>query len=77
MTRKHRKVSEQLRAAIKASDRSRYRLALEAEIDQSSLSRFMNYKTGLSMEAMDRLAEVLELELVARQKATKKRKKGG
>jgi transcriptional regulator with XRE-family HTH domain len=63
-----KKLSEQLRAAIDASEMTRYRIALEAEIDHATLSRFMNGKGGLSVDSMDRLGECLGLELVAKRR---------
>jgi len=72
MARKQpKKLSEQLRAAIDASEMTRYRIALEAEIDHATLSRFMNSKGGLSVDSMDRLAETLGLELVAKRRPRK------
>ena len=77
MARKQNKVSDTLRAAVDASDRTRYRICKDAEIDQASLSRFMHRETGLSMEAVDRLAKALGLELKPKRPARKpKRKKG-
>lgn len=73
MTRKYTRLTDQLRQAIDTADISRYRIALEAEIDHATLSRFMNGKGGLSMDGLDRLAEVLGLELVARQRPTKRK----
>jgi transcriptional regulator with XRE-family HTH domain len=74
MTRKRNKVSETLRAAVDAADRTRYRICKDAGIDQATMSRFMN-GAGLSLEVVDRLAEALGLELVARRPA-KRRTKG-
>jgi len=73
MKPKRTKLTDQLRQAIEAADKSRYRIALEAEIDHATLSRFMNGKGGLSMDGLDRLADVLGLELVAKRRT----KKGG
>jgi len=75
MKRESGKLSDQLRRAVDAAEVSRYRIALEAEIDHATLSRFMNGKRGLSMANMDRLAEVLGLELVAK-RPTRRRQKG-
>jgi len=75
MKREPNKLSDQLRRAVDAAELSRYRIALEAEIDHATLSRFMNGKRGLSMDNMDRLAEVLALELVAK-RPTRRRQKG-
>jgi len=77
MARKRpKKLSDQLRAAIDASEMTRYRIALEAEIDHATLSRFMSGKGGLSVDGMDRLAETLGLELTERRAATRPTKKG-
>lgn len=70
MTRKPTKLTDQLRQAIDAADRSRYRIALDAGIDHATMSRFMN-GAGLSMEALDAIAETLGLELVHRDRAPK------
>lgn len=53
----------QIRAAIKSSDKSRYRLACETGILQSHLSRLMGGTAGLSLERLEVLAEALELEI--------------
>ena len=75
MARKRTKLTDQLRQAIDAADRSRYRIALEAGIDHATMSRFMN-GAGLSMEALDAIAETLDLELVARRPAKRRAAKG-
>lgn len=57
------RLSDQLRRSIDRSGVSRYRLWLETGVDQSTLSRFMAGKSGLSMESVDLLASVLRLRL--------------
>ena len=71
MARKRDKVSDVLRAAVNAADRTRYRICQDAEIDQATMSRFMN-GAGLSLDVVDRLAETLGLELVAKRALGKK-----
>ena len=66
MARKRTKLSDQLRQAIETADKSRYRIALEAGIHHATLSRFIHGKGGLSIDGLDRLAEVLGVELVAK-----------
>lgn len=67
-------LSDQIRRAVAASGLTRYRISKITGIDQAVLSRFMAGKVGLSMSALDRLAEALELEVVARkQRKTKGR----
>lgn len=63
MTRKQLTVTETLRAAIDADERSRYRLCQLAGIDQAAMSRFMAGAAGLTTESVDRLAGVLGLEM--------------
>ena len=59
-------VSETLRRAVERSGMSRYVIAKETGIAQSMLSRFVTGRRGLSLDAVDRLAAFLKLELVAR-----------
>ena len=75
MARKRNKVSETLRAAVNAADRTRYRICKDADIDQATMSRFMN-GAGLSLDAVDRLAVALGLELVVRRPVRRRAKKG-
>ena len=58
-------ISDQLRRLIEASGLSRYAICKQIGIDQSAMSRFMHGKGGLSLEIVDRLCEVLRLEIVA------------
>jgi hypothetical protein len=58
--------SEQLRRAITADGRSRYAIGKAADVDKASLARFMAGKVGLSLPAIDRLVDVLGLELKPR-----------
>ena len=68
------RLSDQIRRAVAASGLTRYRISKITGIDQAVLSRFMAGKVGLSMSALDRLADALELEVVARkQRKTKGR----
>ena len=52
---------------------TRYRIAKESNLSQSQLSRLMSGERGLSIEALEVLAECLGLEITIR---PKKRKKG-
>jgi len=61
--RRQQKLSEQLREAILAGPMSRRQIALQLGIDEGQLSRFMNFKGGLSMEGIDKVAALLGLEL--------------
>lgn len=58
-------LSDQLRRLIKAEG-SLYRLAEEADVDRSVLSRFVAGKRGLTTGTLDRLAAVMRLRIVGR-----------
>ncbi len=65
------KLLNAIEEAIKASDKSRYRIAQETGIDEGRLSRFMSGETGLSVEAVETLADYLDIEIIIRARATK------
>jgi len=69
------KILDEIRKAIKASDKSRYRLSKDASIPQSQLSRLMTGEKGLSFEALERLVEALGLEIVIQKRRPKGRQK--
>ncbi len=68
------KILNDIRKAIEASNKSRYRLSKDTSIPQSQLSRLMTGESGLSVEALERLAKALELEIVIRNKTKRKRR---
>jgi len=59
---------EQLRRLMRDCGETRYSLSQKTGIDQSALSRFANGTRGLSMEATNRVFEVLDLEIKRRSK---------
>lgn len=59
-------VSEQLRAVIRGSGVTRYRIAQETGVSEAALSRFVNGNRGLDLSSVDKLAAYLRLELVAK-----------
>jgi hypothetical protein len=73
MAKKRVRMSDQIRQAINASDRSRYRICKELGLSEATMSRFMNGTGGLSMECLDALGDLLDLNL----QAPKARQKGG
>ena len=68
MTRKHVKLSDQVRWAVDESGMSRYAICKATGIDQGLLSCFMAGTKGLSIRSLDVLAEVLELDIAPRRK---------
>jgi plasmid maintenance system antidote protein VapI len=77
------KPSDQIRQAIAASELTRYRIAQLSGVPQSTLSKFVNGKGGLTLDTLDRLSAVMGLGVVVEAKATKatprgkSRQKGG
>ena len=67
-------VLDQLRDVIKASDKSRYRIAQETDITQGQLSRLMSGKRGMRIETIETLADYFGLEIIIRPKRRQKRK---
>jgi len=57
-------VSEIIRSALKNSEISRYQIAQETRVQEATLSRFVNGERGLSMSAIDRLADYFGYRLV-------------
>ena len=68
MTKRVPKLSEQIRKLIDESGHSRYRIALDCEIDKGLMSRFMAGKATISMASLDRLADYLRWQIVATKK---------
>jgi transcriptional regulator with XRE-family HTH domain len=60
--------SDQIREAANASRMSRYRICAEIKLSQPAMSRFMAGKAGLSLAVLDRLADLLGLDVVMRPK---------
>ncbi len=60
---------DEIRDAIEASGKTRYRIAQESGIAESVLSRLMSGERGLSIDALETLADYLGLEIVMRPKS--------
>lgn len=56
-------LSDQLRNAIETSGESRYRISKDTGLSEPTLSRFMSGERGLTMTAIDILADYLDLNL--------------
>ena len=57
-------ISDQVRRIIRESKMSAYSIYMATGIDQSSMSRFLAGKAGLSMERLDGIGELLNLHVV-------------
>jgi transcriptional regulator with XRE-family HTH domain len=60
--------SDQIRDAVNASGKSRYAICKAIGFSQGAMSRFMSGHAGVSLEILDRLAEVVGMEVVVRPK---------
>jgi len=58
-----RRLSDQLRQAIKTCGKTRYRIWKETGIAEATLSRFVNGKGGLSMRAVDKIGKCVGLKI--------------
>ena len=76
MTTKNTSLTDQLRQLIESAEISRYQIWQQTGIDQAVLSRFVNRKEGLSMESLDKLGEILDLQITKREKKSARRRKG-
>lgn len=72
--RKPKKMTDQIRQAIDESGRTRYRIAQDTGIDESTLAKFYHGTRGLSLDNLDRLCEYLGLRVVMDRKSMKKGK---
>ena len=66
------KLLDEIRDAIEASGKTRYRIAHESGIAESVLSRLLSGERGLSIDALETLADYLGLEIVIRPKRRQK-----
>lgn len=55
--------SDQLRQAIDRSKMSRYAICKTIGLDQATFSKFMNGRRGLSIEVIEKLVDLLKLDL--------------
>ncbi len=66
-------ILQSIQAAIENSGQTCYRICKGAGVAPSQLSRFVNGERGLSVEAVERLADYLGLEIVIRSKRRKRK----
>lgn len=65
-------ILETLKRTIAEANVSRYRIAKESGVEASALARLMSGERGLSIEAAERVADVLDLEIIIRPKRRRK-----
>jgi hypothetical protein len=65
MAKKRTPLSEQIRRAIRGCGMTRYRICKEIGLTQPSMTRFMADAASLSLDTIDKIAELLELNIVA------------
>jgi transcriptional regulator with XRE-family HTH domain len=65
MAGRRERLSDQVRKAIESSGLSRYRICKEIDMAEATMSRFMSGQGGLSMEFLDKLADLLNLNITA------------
>lgn len=63
--------SEQLRMAIRESPKSLYQIGEESGVSRGVLSRFLAGERGITTDTLDRLAGVLNLQVVILKKEPK------
>ena len=71
MAKRRELLSEQIRRAILAAPISRYAICKQINFSEATMSRFIKRKAGLSMEVLDKVADVLGLEIIVRGAAKK------
>ena len=67
-------ILDDIRKAIKASRKTRYRISKDTGISESQLCGLMAGTKGLSIEAMERLADYLGFEIVIKPKIKSRHK---
>ena len=67
-------MTDQIRRAIDDSGITRYRIAQDTGIDESTLAKFYHGTRGLSLDNLDLLCGYLDLRVVATGNATKENK---
>jgi transcriptional regulator with XRE-family HTH domain len=70
-----RKFSDDLRRAIARSGKTRYQISAETGLAQSTLSKFVNGKGGLSVEGIDAICQSIGARLTVEGPAPRKKGK--
>lgn len=64
-------MSDQIRQAVNDCGMTRYEICKRIGLDQAAMSRFMSGETGMGLKTLDKLAELLELEVSTKAKRRK------
>jgi hypothetical protein len=64
--------SDQIRDAVRGSKLGHNRMCREASIDKGAMSNFLAGRRGMSLAALDRLAEVLGMQIMVKPKREQK-----
>ncbi len=67
-------LTDQLRHFIEAGEMSRYELSKITGIDKAVLSKFVHGKCGLSMQSLDKIGEILDLQIIKKPKPAARRR---
>ena len=70
MTTKRVSLADQVREAVDASGMSHLAVGRAADIDKGLFCRFMKGRSGLSVPSLNRLADVLNLNIVVGRRTT-------
>lgn len=57
------KLTNEIRAAVKASDQTPYAIAKGANVARSQLSRLLSGESGMTVDTIERLADYLGLQI--------------
>ncbi len=70
------KITAAVQRAIEESGLTRYAIAKASGVSEAALSRFMSGERGLTTATLDRLADVLQLELTTHRDSSGHKRKG-
>ena len=74
MAKRRQKLSDQIRRAVRECGMSRYEIWKVTGIDQGTLSRFVAGKAGMTIDSLDRLADLLGLNITVRRRVRSSRR---
>lgn len=62
------RLTDAIRAAVKASDHTPYAIAKGAKVARSQLSRLLSGESGMTVDTIERLADFLDLRITVEPK---------